>query len=1706
MKTFLKHRSTLLILPLLILLVLPFLSNFQVNPYREQTDISQLPSLPDSQYALSGGTSIEDYIDSQTDVDSHADHGTHDVFNELKATDNAMDTMTEANTNAAQIMGANAGSGTAYRSIAADAARGTYATAPISGTVGTVTAYLAATPSTSNAKAFITSSTDYILANGISGAVAVTTTAQDYTFTFSTPPSVTASTEYHIYIIVETSYILLYRYDTENGISYWDALTDYHAPNDPTDRSAATDLYRRLYATITPSVLNYELDLEGQFTDVDYSQPNEYLCIKASIFDAGGEALKVDVWTGAAWTNVIASLTLTIWNNVSVAAYLTSDTFTIRFLDGTKASDTSQGSWHIDSALLHVWVSNAAPVNVQAPTCVDVDDTNNIYSMYKYYSIVAHVSDADGYADIEYIWISLYNDARSTYYWTLKYTEDDNTFSELVDDNNYVDMSGSSATRSGNTIDASFDIRAHFNHPAVTADDFRVAVHDVSDAGDDDYFETNWDWVPTLEYDTTPTVTSDDAAQADRGDLNENFHITGDISYEGSTLTPPSSAIDIWVSATHYGSNVGPWETDTLNADGTFTCETYADDVVGQDTYTVKVVAEAGGSAGTDLITGADPTDTYIADRAIQSTTFQAVNGRVDISSNCLVYVQFKLEYDNHAFTSGDTVTLATYGVMTWDAGDARFEYTRSESTVTADTFDITSVSEVTYGITSFVDPSNVDVIWDQTRVVSYTIVTPSGDSRVNITDTVTYDVELHFDYDESDVATGTVTVNGHNAVYQSAGKWRFTDSEASVTSVLYNNMQSSGNAHAITVEDNTVTLTEIWDRTYVVSLTYTGTPDTRIPIGTSINYDWELHFDYDEADVTTGTVTINGYACSYTGANGIWRYTNASSAVGSLVLNQIATSGNAYGITSVYMNGKSVTMIYDRDQVKWIVANATYFELSGYALLTVGLEYDYDNAAITAGTFSLRYGTTYLTLTHLTGGNWTTTDSSAGATSRVYNYVNGTATLYGINVVDNNGKTKSCHWDKILLTVTVNKHWTVEGYNVTASVTGTYQGLGWKWNGTATFNSTWTTPFYPSRSVYGNYSYVVTSITNTDTPLVGFSANTVYCVWDDAAISSVAYCWTQYSPEAVWMIWMSGTWTWEFNGTTLDTGADVYCIVQSHMNGTEDDWAIVSTTGDIGDLIIGEFNPTWYYMTLAINVETTIDGVPFDWTVWTIVIPVDILHSLQIVSFAIVPTDDYFWIQFQTSIMNASITIWDDGVDSGTLFADNIYHSDFEGMHQIPRSDVITAHNVTVCITSTGTEYDRDYTVGDYVWWYNFTYVVSPSIFTAYIRVFDSLGDFVPFETFLIYRNNTRQYTDAFTSYSNKAYQIQVKDRFGATLNTTTFAPGTEELVLVVNIHSLKVQSWHHDYVFFNLTRSGITYREVIAPLEIVPFRLYQNTYTWLVDYRNGTTVSGSTNLTTSTAIVITGNTITDLAGYSQQLLSLTTQINVTITTTQNQVVTISLDLTNMNSTIYNQTIDILLNVANSNSTIYSQTLSILAQLSNVNTTLYTQTVSILAAIQNVNTTLYAQTVTLLADVQNINSTLYAQTLTILTQIQNANMTLYNQTVSVLTYILNTNSTLYAQTITLLTEVDTIEEQAEVIEDVARQIYGDLPADPEPTKNVTDTIWELVLKILVGGFIILILAIVLSTVIRALLNDRRLKAPDGNQANAKTSPTVFLG
>lgn len=97
---------------------------------------------------------------------------------------------------------------------------------------------------------------------------------------------------------------------------------------------------------------NYQLDLEFQWKNVNYSEANEFLCIYGGAM--GPEDINVDVWHNNTWNRLITSLS-TGWNNVSVSSYLTDSTCTIRFKDEIGPLDTVQDQWQIDVTMLHVW-------------------------------------------------------------------------------------------------------------------------------------------------------------------------------------------------------------------------------------------------------------------------------------------------------------------------------------------------------------------------------------------------------------------------------------------------------------------------------------------------------------------------------------------------------------------------------------------------------------------------------------------------------------------------------------------------------------------------------------------------------------------------------------------------------------------------------------------------------------------------------------------------------------------------------------------------------------------------------------------------------------------------------------------------------------------------------------------------------------------------------------------------------------------------------------------------------------------------------------------------------------------------------------------------------------------------------------------------------------------------------------------------------
>ena len=100
---------------------------------------------------------------------------------------------------------------------------------------------------------------------------------------------------------------------------------------------------------------NYELDLEVQWTNVDYNEANVELCLFGGTL--GSENIRVDAWNGSGWDNLFSDLNPG-WNNVTVTSFFALSTFTIRFKGGAETGDTAQDSWNLDAALLNVWTSN----------------------------------------------------------------------------------------------------------------------------------------------------------------------------------------------------------------------------------------------------------------------------------------------------------------------------------------------------------------------------------------------------------------------------------------------------------------------------------------------------------------------------------------------------------------------------------------------------------------------------------------------------------------------------------------------------------------------------------------------------------------------------------------------------------------------------------------------------------------------------------------------------------------------------------------------------------------------------------------------------------------------------------------------------------------------------------------------------------------------------------------------------------------------------------------------------------------------------------------------------------------------------------------------------------------------------------------------------------------------------------------------------
>ncbi|MHC4316530.1 MAG: hypothetical protein ACYSW3_29150, partial [Planctomycetota bacterium] len=296
---------------------------------------------------------------------------------------------------------------------------------------------------------------------------------------------------------------------------------------------------------------------------------------------------------------------------------------------------------------------NNAPTNDATPACINLDDSTYLYARYRTYIFTSNVSDADGYADIDYVDLMLFQPSPLATLWKIRYDEDTNVFSEIDGTSNIELITGSSSyVKSGNDLDITWHLKIEWAHSDELNTRLRQWVYDAAAGSDDDTYSVDYDTETRLDYSAVPTM-DDKTGTAYRGRIDQtNVFGEGTLKYYGTTLIPASSEVDVWMSCPDVASS--PWSDTTLTS-GAFAISGVADDVVGEDTYTFKPVAEGAGSGGASLYYTTDLTDTYIADEIVMRAIWNDdPQNRTGIGDTITLYMQIQYEYDDANVTYAD--------------------------------------------------------------------------------------------------------------------------------------------------------------------------------------------------------------------------------------------------------------------------------------------------------------------------------------------------------------------------------------------------------------------------------------------------------------------------------------------------------------------------------------------------------------------------------------------------------------------------------------------------------------------------------------------------------------------------------------------------------------------------------------------------------------------------------------------------------------------------------------------------------------------------------------------------------------------------------------------------------------------------------------------------------------------------------------------
>lgn len=283
-----------------------------------------------------------------------------------------------------------------------------------------------------------------------------------------------------------------------------------------------------------------------------------------------------------------------------------------------------------------------------------------------------------------------------------------------------------------------------------------------------------------------------------------------------------------------------------------------------------------------------------------------------------------------------------------------------------------------------------------------------------------------------------------------------------------------------------------------------------------------------------------------------------------------------------------------------------------------------------------------------------------------------------------------------------------------------------------------------------------------------------------------------------------------------------------------------------------------------------------------------------------------------------------------------------------------------------------------------------------CFVSLSDQRGQYLDWENYKIYLNNTLIYRNYFNAELNSNWNITIKDRFNYIMTSTLHTVTRDEnyIALTITLYSLKIYNQQELYIYSNLTRVGTSqyWTEWIAPGEYIAYWLMAGNYQFNV-----------TEYETSISAIY-GYT---LSGDDYLLI-----------TSENTIANAIMNIVNTNTTIGNQITAVNISISNTQTNISNQIVSVNIELNNINSTLDAQLINIQADLLNLNSNITTMYAFMNNSFINLNSSLGTQFLTINTTLSNLNSSISFLIADVETTVLLVNNSIYTAVVDLGTNL----------------------------------------------------------------------------------------